>query len=658
VVVKVSEVVGNISPLIYGQMIEHAYWAVHLGLWAQMLDNGGFELDRDGKHLDIAEGWAVASTNPQNRYTCALDAYKPFNAFYSQSIQVAQYVGGQIRLFQRGLHVKKGKAYNGHLYLRGKLRGKVAVSLAAAGIEPLARQELGSVDSKTWKQYSFTLTPNETSADAAFFIEIAGSGTISIDQASLMPAISYNGHGTRSDIMETYKALRPSIVRWPGGSYLMWHDWKRAIGPQDRRYYGFGRQVRGQVGEWDPNLFGTDEYIQFCRDIGAEPMINVNIKNGLQSTLNWIEYCNGGRETTWGARRASNRHPEPYNVRYWVIDNEPLPTPSMKGYLKSQYPEIAAEWARAMKAKDLNIKVFIFGEWSGDSWILAPSTPEFDVEVLKATRDVIDYLCMHWYMDQYKYPPLQGMPLKVEQAFHMIKKAFDEICPNRRVQIALTEWNTQCFSETGGNLAQGLDAAMLLNVLERASAKGIVGMAAPCQLAVNVQRYALNPSDGAYDAGRWLRSALVQIDNHRVCVGPIYLIMRMYREAFAPQMLSVTIQDAPMLTSSIFSDLTFSALDVVATKDVDKGLLILKTVNVDPKNAYDVTIELHDMEQSPNPTVQVFTLTAPSLATTNSLDAPDRLAIQKSRFNGGSRQFRYKFPSKSVTVMAIQLKNN
>lgn len=43
----------------------------------------------------------------------------------------------------------------------------------------------------------------------------------------------------------------------------------------------------------------------------------------LQRALDWMEYCNGDAETTkWGKKRAENGHPEPYNVKYWEIDNE------------------------------------------------------------------------------------------------------------------------------------------------------------------------------------------------------------------------------------------------------------------------------------------------------------------------------------------------
>jgi alpha-L-arabinofuranosidase len=71
------------------------------------------------------------------------------------------------------------------------------------------------------------------------------------------------------------------------------------------------------------NLFGTDEFVAFCRAVGCEPMICVNAGNGTaEEAAAWVEYCNGGVDTPMGRLRAENGHPEPYDVRYWEIGNE------------------------------------------------------------------------------------------------------------------------------------------------------------------------------------------------------------------------------------------------------------------------------------------------------------------------------------------------
>jgi alpha-N-arabinofuranosidase len=315
--IHADRIKGKISPMIYGQMIEHAYCSVHLGLWAQMLDNGGFELDRDKKNDRVAEGWTLMSTSKENIYNASLDDEKPYNAKHSQKISVDKYCCGEIRLLQNNLSVRKGVEYRGSVFLRGKISGNVSFKILSVEKQTWAEQSLGEIDHGEWKKYEFNLPVEGNCINAALVLAIQGEGTLWIDQIQMYPSETYKGHGTRTDIVELYKGLKPAFLRWPGGMYLVWHHWKNGIGSLEDRYYGDGRKLGMRVihpGEWDPNTFGTDEFIQLCRDIETAPMINVNIKDGLQNTLDWIEYCNGGADTEWGAVRAKNGHPSPYNV--------------------------------------------------------------------------------------------------------------------------------------------------------------------------------------------------------------------------------------------------------------------------------------------------------------------------------------------------------
>jgi len=127
-------------------------------------------------------------------------------------------------------------------------------------------------------------------------------------------------------------SIRPTALRWPGGSFSELYRFENGIGPQEERK-GILRWD-----DFDPLSFGTDEFLQFCERIGAEPQIVVPIgyhnyagyspdKNGqedwLQKALQWMDYCNADSAANeWGRLRAQNGHPEPYNVKYWEIDNE------------------------------------------------------------------------------------------------------------------------------------------------------------------------------------------------------------------------------------------------------------------------------------------------------------------------------------------------
>ena len=81
----------------------------------------------------------------------------------------------------------------------------------------------------------------------------------------------------------------------------------------------------------DQSSFGTDEFLQLCNRINSEPVMVVRIGFDrpasehaaiLQEAVDWVAYCNEPATGKMGSQRAANGHPEPYNVKYWEIDNE------------------------------------------------------------------------------------------------------------------------------------------------------------------------------------------------------------------------------------------------------------------------------------------------------------------------------------------------
>ncbi len=75
---------------------------------------------------------------------------------------------------------------------------------------------------------------------------------------------------------------------------------------------------------YDPNQFGTDEFVRFCKLCGAEPYLAANVRSlNAYAFDQWIEYCNSpAGSTSWSEVRAAGGSPEPYNVQYWGVGNE------------------------------------------------------------------------------------------------------------------------------------------------------------------------------------------------------------------------------------------------------------------------------------------------------------------------------------------------
>jgi alpha-N-arabinofuranosidase len=128
--------------------------------------------------------------------------------------------------------------------------------------------------------------------------------------------------GVRQGVLDALRALRPPVLRWPGGCYADTYHWRDGIGDPARRPTTFNENFG--TFEPDDHAFGTDEYLRLCAAIGAEPWINVNMMSGSVAEMrDWMEYCNRAAGTDLARLRAAHGHPEPYGVRLWGIGNEP-----------------------------------------------------------------------------------------------------------------------------------------------------------------------------------------------------------------------------------------------------------------------------------------------------------------------------------------------
>ena len=127
-------------------------------------------------------------------------------------------------------------------------------------------------------------------------------------------------------MLEKAKGLRPTILRWPGGTYVNIFHWMDTIGPMSER-----KKRRNLI--WGGIIdggFGTAEFIEYCRKLGSEPMLCVNMASGTaEEAANWVEYCNGEAGTYYADLRVAHGYSEPFNVKYWCIGNESNAVPDL-----------------------------------------------------------------------------------------------------------------------------------------------------------------------------------------------------------------------------------------------------------------------------------------------------------------------------------------
>ncbi len=149
-----------------------------------------------------------------------------------------------------------------------------------------------------------------------------------VGQDSTIPNVG----GIRKELVDHMRRLQPGSLRWPGGCFADSYNWKDGVGPVSERprranfwlNQTFMRNAPDGPSKYEPNQFGTDEFLRFCELIRAKPYIGVNARTlPAQDFVDWVEYCNAPPGTTsFGDMRTTNGHRAPYQVSYWGIGNE------------------------------------------------------------------------------------------------------------------------------------------------------------------------------------------------------------------------------------------------------------------------------------------------------------------------------------------------
>ena len=165
--------------------------------------------------------------------------------------------------------------------------------------------------------------------------------------------------GIRLDVLDKIKALQPTVLRYPGGTFTKIYHWMDGIGPLNER------RARPNLiwGGVENNHFGTDEAVEYARAVGAESYFSVNMGTGTaEEAGNWVEYCNGNQDTYYANLRRKNGHAAPLHVRYWGLGNEEAAEPDI-GRLQKVEDYVKESWfyTKAMKLQDKSIKLVLSG---------------------------------------------------------------------------------------------------------------------------------------------------------------------------------------------------------------------------------------------------------------------------------------------------------
>ena len=537
----------------------------------------------------VAQQWTAFGAG--GRYRLVKD--DAINMRYSQEITATK---GEAGIFQGPQNIVKGEQYVGSIYARGK--GELIVGLRDTNGKFVARQSFGKVG-KTWQKYAFTLKP-ETSCDGDFAIVVNG-GTVQVDMATMTTQTGINLGGFRPDILQAVKELHPTCLRWPGGGYVAQYNWQWGIGPQENRQ----RWDHWMWMDYDQNCFGTDEFIRFCREVNSEPVIVVSVKferpaseyqQILQDAVNWLRYCNAPATDEWGAKRAANGHPEPYNVKYWEIDNE------MWEMGIERYEKCVRDFSTAMRKVDPSIKIIACGGFREDEQFIQRSGQYFD------------YLSLHHYEQQGGYA---SGPVRLGQQYDNYAKMIAN-GPNPNIKLFISEWNLNSIDWRTGLFAGGF-----LNMCE---ARDVVAMGAA---ALFIRRT---------DAPDW-NNAFINFDYKDLFKAPNCQVTELWYNHFSKYRLAYSGETGDVSVSTTLSE---NGADV-----------IVKVVNPTEKPAtLRIKGDWNGVERAP------FEYYAPgSLTVANSMQNKQAVNLKQAQARVDGADVVLSVPALSAGVLVITKKN-
>lgn len=243
--------------------------------------------------------------------------------------------------------------------------------------------------------------------------------------------------GFRTDVLKAMKEVKVPMLRYPGGNFVSNYHWEDGIGPKDQRKRVFEYAWHTE----ESNQFGTIDFIELCREVGAEPYICVNMGTGtIEEAMHWVEYCNGTGNTYYANLRRSHGYEEPFNVKYWGLGNEVYGAWQM-GYMDAiDYTKKAVEFAKAMKWADPAISLVACGAEQGADW---------NYEAIKKLAPYVEYISAHHYstgwgaFDRNDYMQLMCISDYLRQINELMKSAINCGCDNSygKIKIAWDEWN-------------------------------------------------------------------------------------------------------------------------------------------------------------------------------------------------------------------------
>jgi alpha-N-arabinofuranosidase len=423
------------------------------------------------------------------------------------------------------------------------------------------------------------------------------------------------------------------VVRYPGGNFASGYHWRDGVGSVS------GRPARTDLAwnDIETNRFGTNEFIEFCRQLKTEPYLVVNCGDGdMREARDWVEYCNGTRNTALVKLRREHGYPKPHGVKYWGIGNE-VDGHWQIGYkTPEEYARAFTEFGKVMKWVDPNIKLVAsaISDWKG-------SLVERTRLLLEQAGDLIDYLSLHWYIgnaadDFSAYMAVSELLEERLSAYEGLVRAVGfERQIRHPIYIAVDEWNVwyrtyppkvreKTKLEEIYNLEDVLVTAVQFNAFIRHAAS--VKMANIAQI-VNVIAPIFTRQDG-------------------LVLQTIFYPFELYSRTCGNLALD------PWWEGDTFSGGVYKGvrtLDISATLKETNRQLILYVVNRSKSREMETELQLVNADFKNQ--VDVYTINGPDIKAENTFESLASVQTRETKVQARGQTLEYAFEPHSVTAL-------
>jgi alpha-N-arabinofuranosidase len=445
-----------------------------------------------------------------------------------------------------------------------------------------------------------------------------------------------DSRGFRMDVLESIENLSPPLLRWPGGCFADSYHWSDGIGSirpkvQNRMWGRFLAQLffgnpPFPVGPMEDNRFGTDEFMDLCHKVGAEPSITVSLgATHPEEASGWVGYI----RDTYG----------PQAVPTWSVGNEqwnPI-EPGGCAFRPRKYVERFHRFAKAMRSANPDIKLIATG---ADVLLF----PRWNKEIVQGIGENMDFLSMHLYMpagipflsrvkdSPGDYYAITAAGLALEEQVQRIEELMDQML-GKTIPLAFDEWNIlgplRKFVVPWQTLREAIGVAGIIHTFHR-QAKYI---------KIAAMFAMLNSAS----------PPLLTTRDTLICT-PMFYILRLYSQLSGKVRVQSEITcptvDVPKLVN-LPQRTSFPLLDVSAT--LDDHRLTVFVINRDYQESQEAEIEISDFTFSKP--VRIHTVTANGYLAKNSENQP---AVVTEKITEVDFDGHYVFPPCSVTAIVME----